>query len=121
MCHGAVKFVVARDVAGHFRYAPLGGETFRREIPAQGQVGLPDSFVIRTADGRTLVRSAAVLYVADRLGGLWRSLATLGWLVPRPVRDWMYDGIARVRKRLVAPPPTACPIVAPDLRGRFLE
>ena len=116
-----MKFVLARDLAGRFRYAPLGGETFRRELSAQSQAGLPDSFVIRTADGRTLVLSAAVLYVADRLGGLWRSLATIGWLIPRPVRDWVYDGIARVRKRLVGPPPAACPIVAPDLRGRFLE
>lgn len=116
-----MKFVLARDAAGRFHFAPLGGETFRRELPPQAQSDLPDSFVIRTADGRTLVRSAAVLYVADRLGGRRRAVATVGWLIPRPVRDWMYDAIARVRKRLVSPPTTACPLVAPSLRGRFLE
>jgi predicted DCC family thiol-disulfide oxidoreductase YuxK len=42
-------------------------------------------------------------------------------LLPRWLLDIGYDGVARIRKHLFAPPPGACPILPAELRGRFLE
>ena len=64
LCHRIVRFTVARDRDGsRFRYAPLAGATFRETFAPPVAAALPDSIVIRTAAGRTLVRAAAVLHL----------------------------------------------------------
>ena len=90
-------------------------------VPAERRPHLPDSLVLRTAPGELLTRSPAVIHLGKRLGGLWRLLALLLSAVPARIRDAGYDLVARVRKRLFALPPAACPIVTPDLRARFEE
>jgi len=77
--------------------------------------------VVLTAEGALLTRSAGVLHVLRRLGGPWRVLAVLSRLVPRPLRDAVYDLVARVRLRLFERPDDACPVVPPHQRARFLR
>src|SRR6185436_10870541 len=98
LCHRFVRFAIAEDTGGTtFRYAPL-------EDPSA------DTVVVRTADGRQLSRSAAVLHVLERLGGMWRILAILVRPIPRRIRDAVYDGVAAIRHRLFARPEGACPL-----------
>lgn len=121
LCHWWVTFVLARDPAGAlFHYAPLGGPTFSAQYPVGERAQLPDSVVVRTNDGRTLVRSAAAIHVGERLGGIWRLAARLASLLPRWPLDAGYDGIARIRVYLFAKPENACPTLPAELRGRFL-
>lgn len=121
LCHRAVRFVLRADREGRaFRFAPLGGRTFDERVPPAVRAGLPDSIVVRTAEGALLTRSAAAIHVLRRLGGGWRWAAGLLAAVPRGVRDAGYDFVARIRFRLFARPDDACPVVPPALRGRFL-
>ncbi|HTL97416.1 MAG TPA: DCC1-like thiol-disulfide oxidoreductase family protein [Holophagaceae bacterium] len=120
LCHGAVLFVLKRDRAGVFRFAPLQGETLIEQVPEEVRAALPDSLVLREPDGRLLTRSSAVVGMLKRLGPLWRAAAALLWIIPRPLRDLGYDLVAKVRHRLFKKPEGACPIVPKDLRGRFL-
>ena len=118
-CHRSVRFLAAHDRGGAFRYAPLGGPTFDALVPPERRAGLPDSLVVRTAEGAVLVRSEAALHCLRRLGGGLRALATvLAWL-PRPLRDAAYDAFARVRHRLFARPADACPVPGAALRARL--
>jgi len=119
LCHRSVKFVLARDDAARFHYAPLESDGFRRAIPARVRAGLPDSVVIVTSAGRVLVRSDGLVHVLGRLGGVWGVLGFVLACIPRPLRDWVYDGVAAVRHRLFARPERACPLMPPELRGRF--
>jgi predicted DCC family thiol-disulfide oxidoreductase YuxK len=119
LCHRSVRFVVAADRAGRFRFAPLGGETFRALVPADARGGLPDSIVVRRADGALLARSDAALHVLRRLRGVWPALAAVLALVPRGLRDAGYDFVARRRARWFARPVDACPLVPVELRARF--
>jgi predicted DCC family thiol-disulfide oxidoreductase YuxK len=119
LCHRAVRFLLAEDRAGAFRFAPLGGETFHDAVPENRRTGLPDSLVIRTADGSLLMRSAAVLHILRRSGGVWRLLAGVAGVVLAGIRDAAYDGVARVRHRLFARPAATCPLIPATLRTRF--
>lgn len=113
MCQGTVRFAARRDVQRRFRFAPLGGPTFLRTLPAEVRTGLPDSLVVITAGGRVLLRSEAVLHVLTQLGAPWPALAAgLAW-VPVPVRDAVYRLVARLRRRQ-----RACALAAPE-DGRF--
>ncbi len=120
LCHGAVLFVVKRDPAGIFRFAPLQGETFIQLVSAETRATLPESLVLRQEDGSLLTRSAAVGALLQRLGGKWSVLATLLRIIPAFLRDFGYDTVAKVRHRLFRKPSGACPLVPAPLRERFL-
>jgi predicted DCC family thiol-disulfide oxidoreductase YuxK len=120
LCHRAVRFVLAEDRSGAaFRFAPLGGATFEASVPATSRGDLPDSIVVREADGTLRVRSEAVLAIGRRLGGLWRLAATVVGVLPSRLLDALYDGVARLRHRLFAKPKSTCPLLPAHLRARF--
>jgi predicted DCC family thiol-disulfide oxidoreductase YuxK len=120
LCHRAVKFVLKHDRSGRtFRFAPLQGETFAARIPAERRAGLPDSIVVLTGDGALFVRSNAFLHILRRLGGGWTALASLLSVIPRRLRDFVYDFVARIRYRVFGRRDDVCPIVPPELRARF--
>ena len=119
LCHRSVRFTLRHGPIPGLRYAPLGGPTFLERIPEAERSDLPDSVVLLTGDGRVLVRSAATLYLARRLGDPWRTLGALASIVPSVVLDVLYDGVAAVRNRLFARPTDTCPVVPAHLRDRF--
>ena len=108
LCHRLVRFVLAVDRKGVFRFAPL-----------DVQASLPESIVVRTANGELLMRWAGSLYILQRLGGIWRLLGRTLDLLPRGFLDWCYDRVAGVRKRIFREPEGVCPQVPPHLRSRF--
>lgn len=120
LCHRAVRFVLDQDREGKlFRFAPLQGETFQRLVASEQRETLPDSVVVMTADGRLLARSEAGLHILRRLGGGWKVLAGVLGVVPRELRDFVYDFVARVRFRVFGRREDLCPVMPAELRTRF--
>lgn len=119
LCHRAVRFLLAEDAAGLFRFAPLGGPTFLAHVAPAKRAGLPDSMVLRTADGALLTGAAGALEAGCALGGWWRLGASTLARLPAPLLDAAYAVVARSRRRLFRRPDAACPLVPPFLRGRF--
>ena len=120
LCHHSVRFVVAHDRAGAFRFAPLGGQTFAAAVPVTERATLPDAIVVRRADGAILLRSDATAHILAKLGGRWAVLGALLRAIPRPLRDRLYDFVAANRKRWFVAPGDACPVVPAHLRTRFV-
>jgi len=118
-CHRLVRFLLAADSKGVFRFAPIGGATFTRTISAEIRASLPDSIVVGKDDGTVLVRWASTLYMLERIGGAWRLLGRALDILPRRSLDWCYDRVARVRKHLFRAPGGECPLTPPHLRSRF--
>lgn len=115
-----MKFVLQRDRSGSaFRFAPLQGPTFQARVPVERRAVLPDSIIVLTAEGALLARSDAVLHILRRLGGGWRISAGLLAVIPRSVRDAVYDFIARIRYRIFGRRDDVCPVAPPELRARF--
>lgn len=122
LCHGFVRFVLAEDQSVRpFSFAPLQGKEIKRTLSEKQLEALPDSVVVVNEQKRVLTRSAAVLYVLKRLGGLWSLWAFFFSLVPRVLRDSVYDGIASVRIRLLGTTAETCPMVPAELQARFLH
>jgi predicted DCC family thiol-disulfide oxidoreductase YuxK len=119
LCSGFVQFVIARDRARRFRFASLQSDAGRRCLEACGVAGrLPDSIVL-IEDGAVFTRSAAALRIARRLGLPW-SIAAAFVVVPPPVRDFVYDLVARNRYRWFGKR-DVCLVPTPELRERFLS
>jgi len=120
LCHLSVRVFLAIDRRGVLRFAPLGGETLRDLVPEGVRAALPDSLVLRTADGRLLVRSTAVVESLRLAGGAGRALAAVLRVVPVPLADGVYDLVARARHRLFRKPGSECPVVPAARRARLL-
>ena len=106
---------------GTLRFATLQGPLGEGARRAHPELAGVDSVIwLEPGSGRVLVRSEAALAVAAYLGGPWRALAALGRLVPRRLRDAVYDLIARNRYR-IAGRVGSCPLPTPEQRGRFVE
>jgi predicted DCC family thiol-disulfide oxidoreductase YuxK len=120
LCHGFVRFVLAEDRLGNeIAFSPLHGDRFAAAVPPDRRTGLPDSVVMQVDDGRLLTRSCAVLEIAQRLGGLWRVIAAVAGILPAKLRDSVYDLVAGIRRQIFGAPADACPLLPPELRGRF--
>lgn len=120
LCHHFVRFLLVLDAHGeYFRFAPLGGQSYRSKIPKNTQKNRPDSIVVLEPNGNISLRSRAVFLALGRLPGFWGGLSRTGKWLPRPVADWAYDQIAWIRRRLFGKPSGSCPITSHELRKRF--
>ena len=120
-CAGSVQFVLRNEPASarpRLAFAPLQGQ-FGTRIRAQfPELSGIDSVVWYDPTIPSVrVRSTAALAVAAHLGGAWSIVGALGRLVPRALRDAVYDQIARRRFAIAAP---ACLLPTAEERGRFL-
>lgn len=116
-CDRIVQFVLKRDRIGAMRFATLEGELGQAALRRLPGIAGGDSVVLLHRDG-AWVRSTAALEVARYLGGPW-SLLLAGYAIPRLLRDWLYDVIARKRYRWFGRYDT-CPVPAPEVQARFL-
>jgi predicted DCC family thiol-disulfide oxidoreductase YuxK len=118
LCNGFVRFVIARDGEGRFHFAPLQGEAARRLIREAGGLDAAGDSIVLIEGGQLFTRSSAALRIARRLSSLW-PLAYALIVVPRPVRDWAYDAVARNRYRWFGTR-DVCMAPTPELKARFL-
>jgi predicted DCC family thiol-disulfide oxidoreductase YuxK len=119
LCNGAVQFIIRRDRRRQFRFASLQSETGQERLR---QMNLPTaafSTFVLSEGGKVYTRSTAALRIARRLPGAWPLLYAFV-LIPRPVRDWVYDLVARCRYRLFGRQ-DSCMMPTPELKGRFLD
>ncbi|MGE5192056.1 MAG: thiol-disulfide oxidoreductase DCC family protein [Deltaproteobacteria bacterium] len=117
LCNAWIDFVIVRDKPGRFRFSPLQGETARDWLQMTPESPL-DSVTLVDATG-IHHRSDAVWRILVRLGGLWRLAGWLLRLIPRPLRNWGYDFVARHRYQWFGKK-EICRLPTPAERERFL-
>jgi predicted DCC family thiol-disulfide oxidoreductase YuxK len=112
-----VRFIIRHDKGGVLRFASLQSDYARREL---GKWGIPEGHFssIVLIDDKVLFKSDAVLAVARRLSGGWRAIGLLR-VLPRFIRDGVYDFVSRHRYRLFGKS-DRCTLPTPDLEARFL-
>lgn len=118
LCNGFVQFLIRVDPSGKFRFASLqseAGEVLLQEGRYTG--GNLESVVLFDA-GRIYTHSDAALEISRRLGGFWTVLYALK-LIPWPLRDRLYNWIARNRYRWFGKK-DQCMMPSPELKQRFI-
>lgn len=117
LCAGAVQFVLQRDADGDVRFAPLQSRPGRALVERFG-LGDVDSVVLVEGTA-AYTRSEAALRLAAHLDPPWRWLAGLR-VLPRPLRDAVYDAVARSRYRVFGRA-DRCRRPPDDAADRFLD
>ena len=71
------------------------------------------------ADGRPYVRSDAAIRISRYLSGPWKLLGVVRF-IPRPIRDGLYNVVARNRYRWFGRFET-CVVPTQELKARFIQ
>ena len=96
LCTWTVEFIARGATDGSLDFAPLRSDEGRHLAAAHGLDADRLDTVVLIEEGAVWRKSDAVVRTARRLSGLRRAIVLL-CLVPRPLRDWGYDLIARNR------------------------
>lgn len=99
LCTGSVRFVIKRDSRKQFRFASLQSPLAEKLLGPEALAGDRLESMILVTGSRVYRKSTAALLTARRLDGLWPLLSIL-LVIPRPLRDAIYDWIGRRRYRL---------------------
>lgn len=119
LCTGSVRFIIGHDRRGVLSFAALQSNT-GKEILRQFQLtGVRYNSFLLVDDGKLYDRSSAALRVLRYCHGMWKLLYVL-IIVPRFLRDAVYDWIARNRYDWFGKK-NECWIPSVDLQARFLE
>jgi predicted DCC family thiol-disulfide oxidoreductase YuxK len=123
VCNWFTRFVLSRDRAARFRFAPLQSDVAEAVLARHGRAAEDIDTVYVIADEgtvreRVLAKSAAALHVLSRLGWPWRATGILR-VVPTPILDRLYDVFVRNRYRLFGQYET-CPLPGPEGAERFI-
>ena len=118
LCSGWVRFLLRYDRKERYRFAAMQSDSGARLLQQHGlDPADPASFLLLDS-GVAWQDSDAILRVLTGLGGPWR-LASIGRIVPRPLRDALYRFIARRRYRIFGKH-DVCLLPDPRFSGRFL-
>lgn len=118
LCNGAVNFIIRHDKGKLFRFAALQSATGQR-LRAQYQLPEKDlrSFIL-IDQNKAYEKSTAALKVATKLPWYWQ-WTQLFWMIPRFLRDIVYDSIAKNRYKWFGKK-EQCVLPKPEIKDRFI-
>lgn len=118
LCNGVVKFIITRDKNNKFKFAALqstAGQTLLKKFDLQTTNFT--SFVLIKGENYFL-KSSAALKMMKELGGIWKLFYVL-IVIPGPLRDFVYDLLAKSRYSIFGKRDT-CMIPTDNVKERFL-
>jgi predicted DCC family thiol-disulfide oxidoreductase YuxK len=119
LCNSAVNFVIDRDTDKQFHFASLQSDFAKGKLDQyQVDPSLLQSILL-LKKGRLYHKSGAALEIGMLLGGPWRLLLVFK-IIPKFIRDFIYDWIAKNRYRWFGKRET-CRVPTADLKERFLD
>jgi predicted DCC family thiol-disulfide oxidoreductase YuxK len=129
LCSGFMRFVIRHDSAQRYRFviaqSPLGEALYAatglksgvRESGGRETGDYDTNLVFR--DGQLHQRLDAFIVVMGDMGWPWRAAILLRPL-PQPIKDWLYDRIARNRYRMFGRT-EMCLVPDATVKARFLD
>ena len=124
LCNRAVQFLLKRDRHDRLRFASLQSDFAATLLKRHGidHKDLDTVYVVLNqgeANEALLAKSDAFLLFVKEIGGVW-SIARLGRIIPRPMRNRLYDFVARHRYQVFGKY-DACMLPDPRHKHKFIE
>ncbi len=124
LCNRAVQFLLKRDRLDRLQFASLQSDLAAGLLKRHGldPKGLDTVYAVLNygASNETLLaKGDAFLFFAGVIGGVW-SVARVGRIIPRSIRNWLYDFIARHRYQVFGKS-ESCMLPDPKQRHKFLD
>lgn len=118
LCHGGVIFLIKLDRQKKFKFAALQSEISQSILKhLEIQTIQMDSFILIDQQ-KYYTKSNAALRVFLKMGKAW-SLVYFFIIIPKSIRDWIYDYIANHRYQWFGQKDQYM-MPTPDIQSRFL-
>ncbi|MCA9296411.1 MAG: DUF393 domain-containing protein [Phycisphaerales bacterium] len=117
LCERTVRFILRHERDDRIHFAALNSETARAALIRHGLPPTMHTSVVFIEDGTLHVRSSAIIAMSPHLRAPWSWLRAAR-IVPRPLRDLIYRGIARIRYQVFGRT-DSCMVPTSDLAHRF--
>lgn len=119
-CNSTVLKIIQLDKNDTFLFASIQSKK-GQELTAHFNIDTvkTDSIILVESDIKFSVRSAAALHILNEFGGIWK-LFKVCWIVPRFVRDALYDFIAKNRYKWFGKK-EQCMIPTTKMKAKFIE
>ena len=124
LCNRAVQFLLKRDRHDRLQFASLQSDLAAKLLNRHGMnyKSLDTVYAVLNygePNETLLAKGDAFLFFAGVIDGVW-SVASVVKVVPRPVRNWLYDFVARHRYQVFGKS-ESCMLPDPKQRHKFLE
>ena len=124
LCNRLNQFILKHDTHDRFQFASLQSDLAASLLKRHGADSHDLDTVYEVLDynqpgERLLARSDAILHVLTQLDGIWK-WAGAGRLLPKVVRDGIYNVVARNRYRVFGKH-DSCMLPDPKHRHKFLD
>jgi predicted DCC family thiol-disulfide oxidoreductase YuxK len=116
-CDASVQFILNRDPNETFHFASLQSEAGQELLEKYHVRDDVDSMILIEND-KVYYKSGAALRISRHLRGAWKLLYVF-MIVPAPIRNIVYDLIARNRYKWFGRK-ESCMLPPPNVRKRFL-
>lgn len=116
-CDASVQFILNRDPNETFHFASLQSEAGQELLEKYHVRDDVDSMILIEND-KVYYKSSAALRISRHLHGAWKLLYVF-MVVPAPIRNIVYDLIARNRYKWFGQK-ESCMLPPPNVRKRFL-
>ncbi|MFD2583820.1 thiol-disulfide oxidoreductase DCC family protein [Pedobacter vanadiisoli] len=117
LCNSSVQFVIAHDKKDQFRFTPLQGDYAKEMLPEFNADQQKLNTILLLVNGKLYTKSSAALRIARKLNGLIPLLYVF-LIVPKFIRDWFYDMIAKNRYKWWGKQ-ESCWLPTPELKSKF--
>ncbi len=118
LCEGSANFIAKRDPKKRFRFAAIQSERGQALLKEHSLPTDSVDTIVLLVDNRHYLRSSAALQIAKALPWLWKCFYIFV-VVPRPLRDLVYRGIAKIRYRIFGKK-DECAVPAEEYSDRYL-
>jgi predicted DCC family thiol-disulfide oxidoreductase YuxK len=117
LCTGWIRFLIVRDHATFFRFTPIQssyGGALARRLGIDPELPQTNAVII---DGNAYFKSDTAIQALAQLPR-WQWVRAF-LILPRPLRDWLYDRVAQNRYRLFGRT-DECMVPSAELMRRFV-
>ena len=117
LCQGSVRYLIKNDKKGVLKFASLQGN-YAKDFVNETEIQSMQSILF--FDGKMLYKKSTAVLKLSRLLGGWHQLLLLGYILPRFVRDWLYNIVAKNRYRWFGKK-DQCMLPSKGFENRFLD
>ncbi|WP_316830213.1 thiol-disulfide oxidoreductase DCC family protein [Pedobacter aquatilis] len=117
LCNASVQFAIEHDKRNVFKFTALQGEYAKVVLPEFNVDTQKINSIMLLEDHKLYTKSSAALRIARKLNGLLPVLYVF-IVVPKFIRDWFYDIIAKNRYKWWGKQ-ESCWVPTPALKSKF--